>query len=249
MTHAHTPAISSKTTSRRSMLAGLAALGAAAPAIAVAVPVNEDAELSALFAQFQRISAEWDAATNHRANMEVVYHDIRPAFPQAAVTTEADRRKRLGGTVGDRYGEEDIPRLSQPQRGDEVVTPYPGRPGEVIVRRPVCPEKTARAREIVKALEDYRAADEAARLMSGFGEAVERAEKADRALDEIQARILAVPAKTLAGVIIKARVVEWCYAGDLPEAGDLAFSSSTAEQFAMALTVDLVRITRGQANG
>lgn len=249
MTHAHTPAISSPATSRRSLLAGLATICAAAPAMAAAGTVNEDAELSALHEEFVRMAAASDAANEHEADTEGAYFGMQPDFPQAAIKTEADREMCLSVNVGQRYSELDLPRLRKPQRGAELRTPFPGRPGEVIVRRPIWPEKTARAQEIVKALEDYRAADEAARLMSGYGEAEKWAEEADKALKDIEARILAVPAKTLAGVIMKARVVEWCYLSELPDLEEYSVSKSTAEAFAMAVTVDLVRITKEQANG
>ena len=230
MMHASTPS-----TSRRSLLAGLAAIGAAAPAVAVAMPANDDAELSAAFAEFQRVSAAWDAAHERQADTEEVYYDIAPAFPEAAIKTEADHEMFLCVNVGQKYAERDLSRLRKPQ--SDFIT---GKP---------CAAKTARAHEIVKALEDFYAADAAARLMSGFAEAEQRAEEAEAALDDVTARLLAIPAKTMAGVIMKARVVEWCYGGidSLPAPED--YSKSTAETFVMAVAVDLIRITKGQADG
>ena len=57
-----------------------------------------------------------------------------PDFRQAAIKTEADYEMFLCVNVGQRYSERDLPRLRKPQYGAEVCTPFPGYPGDVIVR-------------------------------------------------------------------------------------------------------------------
>jgi hypothetical protein len=225
--------------SRRSILAGMAvcAAGATTAGAAAAAPANPDAELIRLGEEFRAASAAVDTAIPTMDGWEEVYFSMAPEFPAAALKTDRDRALMLCWEVVGHYEVQDIPHLRSPQMG-EAYEPIPGRLGEFIVRPQPWPEKQARATEIADALEGYEAAKVAAREKSGLAAAEAEFDALHDKLREIEDRILHTPAHTLAGVMVKARVVEWCYVGDIQIDPDAV----TAYRFSTMLAIDLLRV-------
>jgi hypothetical protein len=162
---------------------------------------------------------------------------MQPDFPVAAIKTGADRDMFLCCNVGERYQVQDVPRLHKPQLGKEVREPYPGFPNEVIVRRLPWPEKQARATEIADALEGYEAATATARDPSGLAVAEAKLQAVRAQLRAIEDRLLNMPARTPAGLLVKARVVEWYYAGEI----EIDPDDPVGERFSTMLAIDLLR--------
>lgn len=81
--------------------------------------------------------------------------------------------------------------------------------------------------------------------MSGFDDAEKVSERAGSALKVVEDRILEMPAKTLAGVVVKARVVAWLNDWQI----EVPTTGCTSDWFAYSAIADLVRIAGGRANG
>ena len=210
------------TLSRRSLVTSAAALPVAAiPAVAMA-SADSDAELIELGREFDRV--------------QLLSHDCQRRFSEAGEIYEASRPP-VPASVWWRRGDCGIGLpIPHPQwRGDEYANYY--CVGDLEKLRAI---DHPRARQIVRDVEAYLAADDAAAKVSGY----KAAEKADDALHEqhwkpLTEKIIAIQAETLEGMKVKARVVYHCMLGQIgPQDGE----ETTNEHAMLSIVRDLMRL-------
>jgi hypothetical protein len=119
------------------------------------------------------------------------------------------------GREADIYEHGDVERLRampQPTRCEETRTPFPGRPGDEIVRRARLPDehRIARRAEIVAAHDAWWAECDVIKDRLGIPAADAADDQATTALWDLEAIILATAPRTLAGLAAKARWVAEC---------------------------------------
>jgi hypothetical protein len=93
-----------------------------------------------------------------------------------------------------------------------------------------------RAREIVQAYDLWKASQEPAYERSGFNEIHREIELHHQAIDPISDRIIALPAHTIEGMKVKARVTFFCRVGMMHD------NDSTDVESAMSIVIDLLRM-------
>lgn len=87
--------------------------------------------------------------------------------------------------------------------------------------------------------ECYHACDVALDMQLGVPEAEERADAANHATHAIALEIESLQATTLSGLVVKARAVKWCRAGDVEHDADA--DSATDTRILQSILRDLVR--------
>jgi hypothetical protein len=93
-----------------------------------------------------------------------------------------------------------------------------------------------RAREIVQAYDLWKASKERGLEQSGFNEIHREIESHNEAIDPISDRIIALPAHSLEGMKVKARVSFYCCVGMVHD------NDSTDVESAMSIVIDLLRM-------
>jgi hypothetical protein len=202
---------------RRNALTAVATLPALAAPAAVAAMDSPDAELMALGREFDRLALvindcfrRSSAAYDQAKAMMIEAPDaLRPKIGDM----EAGLRPPECSNVGDGlYGHFDI---SGYIRGID----HP------------------RAREIVQAYDLWKASEERAYERSGFNEIHREIDTHYEAIKPIEQRIIALPAHTIEGMKVKARVTFYCYVGNVGD-GD----ETTEHQSAASIVIDLLRM-------
>jgi hypothetical protein len=123
------------------------------------------------------------------------------ANPPVIIRTERDRQLGLfvGNRVGTAYGREDIPALRALIRSHSILDNSSSK--EAI-------EVWERASRILDALRDLKEEEAREGVESGLTDASRRYVAADDAYDNLAERLLNTPAKTIDGVLAKARVMQ-----------------------------------------
>jgi hypothetical protein len=203
-------------TNRRAVLgAVLAAATAAAalPALAaasIARSHHPDADLFALIERARTADALADEAS--MAADDVLFK-IAPSFPQALIWTDADTPHWYGLRAGERISNRDIDFLRDwlklPERPDR---PWP----QDICRSPLIPLRAfaERAREIVRAKDEFEASWQAAGEHPDVLEAAARREALSERWSELAMRVATTPAKTMEGLIAKIALIASGYTED-----------------------------------
>jgi hypothetical protein len=204
------------TTTRRNALALVATLPALAAPAAVAAMGSPDAELIALGREFDRLALvlndcfrRSDAAYDQAKAMMIKAPDaLRPKVGDR----QAGLRPPKCSNVGDGlYGHFDI-------SGYIHSIDHP------------------RAREIVQAYDLWNACREPAYERSGFNEIHREIESHSEAMDPISDRIIVLPAHTIEGMKVKARVSFYCCVGMVDD------NDSPDVESAMSIVIDLLRM-------
>ena len=201
-----------ETTSRRAILGAVLAAGGAAalPAVAGTLHRHPDAELFALIERARTADSLADEASS--AADDVLFK-IAPSFPQALIWAETDDPFWYGVKSGERIPVRDIDFLRDwlklPERPDR---PWP----QDICRSPLIPLRAfaERAREIVRAKDEFEASWQAAGEHPDVLEAAARREALSERWSELAMRVATTPAKTMEGLIAKITLIASGYAED-----------------------------------
>jgi hypothetical protein len=201
-----------ETTSRRAILGAVLAAGgvAALPAVAGTLHSHPDAELFALSERARTADALADEAS--MAADDVLFK-IVPSFPQALIWAETDDPFWYGVKPGERIQAQDIDFLRDwlklPERPDR---PWP----QDICRFPLIPLRAfaERAREIVRAKDEFEASWQAAGEHPDVLEATARRKALSERWSELAMRVATMPAKTMEGLIAKIALIASGYAED-----------------------------------
>ena len=142
-----------------------------------------------------------------------VLHKIAPSFPQALIWAETDDPFWYGVKPGERIQARDIDFLRDwlklPERPDSPRPPD-------ISWSPLIPLRAfaERAREIVRAKDEFEASWQAAGEHSDVLEAAARREALSERWSELAMRVATTPAKTMEGLIAKIALIASGYAED-----------------------------------
>jgi hypothetical protein len=206
----------STTTSRRNALALVATLPALAAPAAVAAMGSPDAELMALGREFDRLALV----------INDCFRRSSAAYDQAkAMTIEASGALRP--KVGD---------MEAGLRPPECSNVGDGLYGHLDVSGYIRGIDHPRAREIVQAYDLWKASLEPAYERSGFNEIHREIELHHQAIDPIMEQIIALPAHTIEGMKVKARVTFYCRVGMVHD------NESPDVESAMSIVTDLLRM-------
>jgi hypothetical protein len=229
--------------SRRAIVAGLAAMIPAATAsVAVSTPAHPDAELVALAEQivnlrFQSEEADAEYARCYNKEMRpkrpraLLWHPTDPVRYQlegrgnskATVWCNLDDVEKLRGRTsfiewvfnGTREQWESLG-LPIENWGDKGLKPVVGYEHLFLSAADECRAK--RARELLAALDEYNAAEEAADVASGVAAAEEVADAAYARIDELFERMLDLTPSTIEGYrAMASAVVNCCWSGEIYE--------------------------------
>jgi hypothetical protein len=223
-----------ETTSRRAILGAVLAAGgvAALPAVAGTLHSHPDAELFALIERARTADSLADEACE--AADDVLFK-IAPSFPQALIWAETDDPFWYGVKPGERIQARDIDFLRDwlklPERPDR---PWP----QDICRSPLIPLRAfaERAREIVRAKDEFEASWQAAGEHPDVLEAAARREALSERWSELAMRVATTPAKTMEGLIAKIALIASGYAeDDLDGTYDGILASAALDAQALAL--------------
>jgi hypothetical protein len=201
-----------ETTSRRAILGAVLAAGGAAalPAVAGTLHSHPDAELFALIERARTADSLADEASS--AADDVLFK-IAPSFPQALIWAETDDPFWYGVKSGERIPVRDIDFLRDwlklPERPDR---PWP----QDICRSPLIPLRAfaERAREIVRAKDEFEASWQAAGEHPDVLEVAARHETLSERWRELAMRVATTPAKTMEGMVAKIALIASGYAED-----------------------------------
>ena len=223
-----------ETTSRRAVLGAVLAAGGAAalPAVAGTLHSHPDAELFALIERARTADSLADEAS--MAADDVLFK-IAPSFPQALIWAETDDPFWYGVKSGERIPVRDIDFLRDwlklPERPDR---PWP----QDISVSPLIPLRAfaERAREIVRAKDEFEASWQAAGEHPDVLEAAARREALSERWSELAMRVATTPAKTMEGLIAKITLIASGYAeDDLDGTYDGILASAALDAQALAL--------------
>jgi hypothetical protein len=169
--------------------------------------------------------------------------DRRRDNPTVIIRTERDRLLGLfvGNRVGTAYGREDIPALRALVRAHSILDD--SSPEEAI-------EVWGRASRILDALRDLKEKEAREGMESCLADAKKRFEEADDAYDDLAERLLMTPAKTIEGVLAKARVMQHVsFGADMSVALQerMRRMGADGESFASSLARDLVSLASEEA--
>jgi hypothetical protein len=206
----------STTTSRRNALALVATLPALAAPAAVAAMGSPDAELTALGREFDRLALVLNncfrrssaAYDQAKAMMMEAPDALRPKVGDMEVGLRPPKCSNVGDGL---YGHFDV-------SGYIRLIDHP------------------RAREIVQAYDLWNASKERAYERSDFNEIHREIESHNEAIDLISDRIIALPAHTIEGMKVKARVSFYCRVGMVHD------NESPDVESAMSIVIDLLRM-------
>lgn len=225
---------------RRTFLHGLASLPLAGTSLALlcataaAAPADPDAELIALGREWQSADDHCDHACDALDAAAERLRDIDP--PEALFRRRSDSIAFT--SVAHRF--RDTKRLWFPRDAVEELRTYAfvNPWGDPLV------DDRARRDEIVAAYDAWRAEISADEQVMGYTAAFLTYEAAVAACRQLRLRIMSKPAATLAGVMVKARVIERAYDG-LDELRELVAHSheqgaSDADAMATSAIVDLL---------
>jgi hypothetical protein len=201
---------------RRNALALVATLPALAVPAAVAAMDSPDAELMALGREFDRLALVLNdcfrrssAAYDQAKAMMIEAPDaLRPKVGDMDVGLRPPECSNVGDGL---YGHFDVPGYI---RGID----HP------------------RAREIVQAYDLWKASEERAYERSGHNEIHREIELHHQAIDPIMEQIIALPAHTIEGMKVKARVTFYCRVGMVHD------NDSPDDESAMSIVTDLLRM-------
>jgi hypothetical protein len=201
---------------RRNALTAVATLPALAVPAAVAAMDSPDAELMALGREFDRLALvindcfrRSSAAYDHAKAMMIDAPDaLRPKVGDRQAGLSPPKCSNVGNGL---YGHFDI---SGYIRGID----HP------------------RAREIVQAYDLWKASEERAYERAGFNEIYREIESHNEAMGPISDRIIALPAHTIEGMKVKARVSFYCHVGMVHD------NESPDVESAMSIVIDLLRM-------
>jgi hypothetical protein len=207
---------------RRTLLGRLAL---APVAIVAGIPCSAnathlDAELLNLVAEWQKLSALCDAATKIESDAEA--RCVWPDEPEAIFAREGDSRLFWSRTPSRRYDNREwwLPQIDF-FRNHKLIHEGWSHPD---ARNPEFEARKRRADEIVAAYDERKAERRRIGKESGFTDAAANARELHKVNCELQACILEARATTMDGLLAKATVVRWCYAGThehfLEEIGD-----------------------------
>jgi hypothetical protein len=123
------------------------------------------------------------------------------ANPPVIVRTERDRQLGLfvGNRVGTAYGREDIPALRALVRAHSILDNSSSKEATGVWEL---------ASRVLEALRDLKEEEVREGVESGLADAKRRRATADDAYDSLAERLLNTPAKTIEGVLAKARVMQ-----------------------------------------
>jgi hypothetical protein len=196
-------------TNRRAVLGAVLAAGAASvlPAVAAACSHHPDAELVALIERARTADALADEAS--MAADDVLFK-IAPSFPQVLIWAEPDDPFWSGVRPGERISNRDIDFLR-----DWLKRPDRPQPPDYL-GSPLIPLRAfaERAREIVRAKDEFEASWQAAGEHSDVLEAAARREAISERWSELAMRVATTPAKTMEGLIAKITLIASGYAED-----------------------------------
>jgi hypothetical protein len=202
------------TPSRRAALGALASIPTLAlPAAAMAgsetaggPSAHPDAELSALIERAKAAAALTDEAND---TGEDVWAKLQPSRPQVLIWTEADAQNWCEVRSGELISNGNIDFL-------KLWLEIDRKPDPIAARLPVFPALAfvERAREIVRANDEFEAAWKVAKEHPDFLAAETRNEALSERWHELALRIATTPAKTTEGLIAKLAMVWPAYADD-----------------------------------
>ena len=189
---------------RRSLFPSIAAamtVGAASGTAGAAASPHPDAELLALFDEWQKQAKSCDAAT--QLEIEAEDRCVWPEPPEAIFARPGDRGLLL---------------MDPPiRRGRGWWFPETQYLREAFsncdLGQRIFQDRRNRANEIVAACDKWEEARARAAHESGFADVEAEAARLYGANNVLRERILEARASTLDGLLAKARVVRWCYTG------------------------------------
>ncbi len=229
------------TISRRKALTSAAAAGAllavpTAAALARPAAMHPDVGLLALFAQWEVAAMECDKADRIMWEAEERYEAIAPKLPEAMYRQPGDDAL-VGYAKGWLF--QNSGRYWYPPSSVATIRGY--RPN------PALPQRAARIAEITVAANYYEAACEAAEIATGYRDAKQHCEQANERNRDLRRRIMETRATTYDGLLAKARIYLWCYAGDTNEMDELLAEETegsvvSGAHVAQSLAIDLARI-------
>lgn len=204
-------------TTRRTFLAGAAAVSAPLPALAAVAPVTP---LARLVGEWRTADAAEQAACERYELATEHFQKIAPKLPEDLIFTVRERDLRLCTSLS--IGEEIQERRIREWREFPVMRPVarPARPADnlpddahTVVRLQPWPEAQARVDEIVRAYDEHQAAIAAAKELSGFETASNAYDVAIDHETQIRIRIIKEPATCLSDLLLKAEVAVHCAGG------------------------------------
>lgn len=247
---------------RRSILAGF---GASIPAAAVAgvspnlgAPLDED--LLALGRRWEAAAAAYIAHLDAFNAAEARYLASKPAKPEALKRMPSDRDLRLSSPISSDDGfftGEHVRSFRSKRRmksveyaiteAERIRLNYP-TDAHILVRSEPWPEAQARADEIVTAWDEWQAGIARARQESGLETAEEENTRLHRAEADLREEITRKPARTIEGIMLKARVYAWLLDGEGQIENELErqleANGPTDETIGLAIVRDLLRRDR-----
>ena len=197
------------TTSCRTILAFAAGAAATTPALAFPIGPHPDAELLALGEEFKEARAIAIAANDRVVAKDEEYAARCVPVPDACRPKRGDIEGLglEGGAYwrGGSYDPRQVDRLRnlKPDRQDFVVE---NADGMITLREIRRPNDLARAQEIIKAFDEWVAADEAVAEETGCNDRDGERHAADQDQMDVEAEIITIPAKTIEGARVKALV-------------------------------------------
>ena len=200
--------------SRRALLA--ASAGSLAGPSATVAPVlasteRADVELIALGRRWQPLADACHAAMDR--TWEAEERVVHPEPPEALFLRRGDLPLGLGTHElrGDRfwYGKRIADLRTKPRTRQSWSLPEDGS-DDVLPRWVPDPLAQARADEIVAAWDQWHAERKAVEDAAGLTAAQAEENRCDEVERAVRLRILSTPARTIEGLIVKARVAAWC---------------------------------------
>lgn len=195
-------------TTRRALIKAGAALGTVA-ALAVPVAILPKAEAgehpdAALLAMGCRLEALWareNELVAEEKRLVDLAEQIRPAPAPELLAYERDGRRLLEQRKGGFYW----PRLDVLDEVKDIE-----RCWRVLGFR----EGPCHEGDVLAALERWRAGGKEARRITGAEAADAEFQRVTAEAGDLCVDIIEAPAKTIAGLMVKMRALEWCYAGE-----------------------------------
>ncbi|RDI51237.1 hypothetical protein [Microvirga subterranea] len=238
---------------RRSILAGL---GASIPMAAVAAaPVyaekHPDADLLALGRQWEASAAALDANRKAFDAAEARFEQIAPDHPEELFEQKGDFSLGIVGARdhqnGRRWYVNRIDELrAKPRLKQDWSQVTEGPNGEQVCAWVPDPNAQARADEIVAAYDLWVAARVRAEKEAGLTAAYAEEERLAKIDSDLRQRIALIPARTMEGLAVKARVYAWFMGGEdeieSEFARHLEMNGPTDETIMLAMVRDLLRM-------
>jgi hypothetical protein len=205
---------------RRSAMVGVASTLPAMVAGASAA-AGDDAGLLALGWHFDAITETLSQVSHRFTELFELHSELSPAKPDTMRARREDAQMFDLGKGGMPAIDDNgyyLPGAIEALRGRKFVrtdarsaTPADGLCPDVItiISRVPWPEASARATEIVVSYDTWMAGRDALAREMGFCEAEDQLGRVQAELFSIERKILAEPAATIGGLIVKARVAEW----------------------------------------